>query len=1076
VAALQARVRALDDAYHNTSSPAASDAEYDALKGLLRREVAALRASAASGRRGGRRTNAAASSDPSSSPDESEKRRVERLLDSSPLKSVGAPVPPAAAAAGKTTAKRRKGTNGSNNNESAGAAAAAAAAAAPSQPAAKVRHPVRMLSLEAVQSVEAARRWGERTGRQLEAAAAAAGVELPPPPSPPESRAADGGGGGGGGGGTGGRSGGAEERVAWVLEPKVDGLALRLTYRGGELAAGATRGDGDEGEDVTAAALAGALAGAPLRFSPPPSDEDAAEEQGEGAESLNGAAAAADEVVEVLGEAYLTADAFAALNSRRAAEGLGPFGNARNAAAGSLRLSDASAAAARGLSFVAYGLARPGASPSVDGSRPRPGPLGETHWACLEWLRARGFAVSAANARPPGGFSAALSAAGAWMRGRGALPYEADGAVLKLDDLRLRALLGEGRADPRWAVAIKFPAGEAVGRLLRVDVAVGRSGAVTPVAVLEPVRVGGVTVTRASLHNAAAAAALGLRAGDAVVVSRRGDVIPQVERVVEGARTGREGPCWRAPERCPHCGAGLVQAASAASAAKVKAAAAAGGDGGGGGVGGGGAADVAAAATEAVTEAAAAAQGKASPASPAPSAPPPLPPLLFCPNRSGCPAQAQRALEHYASVACGAGLGPATLRALREAGLARDPADLYTLLVPPLSAGAGAGAAAAAADADADADPREKSGGSGGGAGRLAALPRFGPLKAAAALAAVQASRAAPARTVLAALGVPHVGQLTADRLAAAFGDLRGVRDAALSAAREEARRQEAAEALAAEEERRWEDVETAEAAAAALEGGGGGGGGSGGGGGGSGKKEQQKRRQQRRKQASTAAAAAAALVPAPGETARLLRPGMAVGDALREWFADEDNAGMLQRLAEGGVRAAASLLLPAGEDGSAGAAAAAAAAAGRGVVGAAAPSAGASASASASEQPPQLLAGEQIVVTGALAGPEAFGGESDGDSDSDSDEDEEDEGGAGDTRDSSPKPGMPRCALADLIEALGGRLRPSVTRGTSLVVVGSGARRRDSAKAREAGRLGVPVVGERAFWRRLRRGGWTPP
>jgi DNA ligase (NAD+) len=919
-------VRELDAAYHNTTFPAASDAEYDALKALLRREEAALRASLGVGGGGG--TAAAATA--------ARRKRAEQLLDESPLRRVGAPLvteadTPSASETSTTTNK----TKGRRRRESSGSegAATAPAAPAPSPPLKKVRHPIRMLSLEAVQSIDAARRWGERVGRQLEAAVASAAAAdaaqplLPPPPPDP-----------------------AHERVAWVLEPKVDGLALRLMYRRGELVAAATRGDGDEGEDVTAAALAGALDGAPLRL-PAQSEE---------------------EEFEVRGEAYLTADAFAALNARRQAEGLPAFSNARNAAAGSLRLLDASAAAARGLSFVAYGLLAPPAASSL---LPR-----DTHWRCLEWLAEHGFRVSPDNRRidvagggdgggknSSGAFSAALLAAELWMAGRGALSYEVDGAVLKLDDLRLQRLLGEGPTDPKWAVAVKFPAREAVTRLLRVDSAVGRSGAVVPVAVLEPVAVGGVTVSRASLHNPSFVLSLGLRSGDAVVVSRRGDVIPQVERVVLSARRSeREGEeqeqeeAWRPPDHCPHCGTALVRAASASAAAR--------GAGGGGGSSSSGGED----------EEEERARGRS--ATGAATTPPPPPPQLFCPNRTGCPAQAQRALEHYASVACGNGLGPATVRALRDAGLARDPADLYGL------------------------DPEQ-----------LAALPRFGALKARAALAAVDASRAAPCRVLLAALGVPHVGQLTADKLAATFGPgLGGVRQAAFAAAEEAARR--------AEEE---QEEERAAAEEEAREGGG--------------------KRRRRRKRSSSSAAAPMS------EATRLLQPGMAVGDALREWFADEDNARMLRRLAKAGVGAAAAFSpeTAAEADGAADAGAAA----------------------SAPDAPPQVLAGEQIVVTGTLSGPGAF--DWSGADDGEEEEEEEDEEEDDEEQDSGPSAngGMPRRAVADLIEALGGHLRPSVTRGTTLVVVGRAAGR---TKAREARRLGVPVLSERAFWRRLRRRGWA--
>jgi NAD-dependent DNA ligase len=996
VAALQARVRELDAAYHNTASPAATDAEYDALKQLLRREEAALRASLSISRaRGGEEEEGDGGG--------RKARVVEQLLEGSPLRRVGAPIggdasPESADTTSVTTTKtkgrRRQRSAGGAGEGAGGGGGDGGAALLPPSPLKKVRHPIRMLSLEAVQSLDAARRWGERAGKQLKiaaAAAAAAAAEaasasppplLIPPPPPEEGLLLP-----------------AHERVAWVLEPKVDGLALRLTYRRGELVAAATRGDGEEGEDVTSAALAGALDGAPLRLRGG-SDEQQQEQE--------------EEEVEVRGEAYLTADAFAALNARREAQGLPLFSNARNAAAGSLRLLDASAAAARGLSFVAYGLLLlpPPARGDGDGGEgqrqhQQQQPERTSHWECLGWLAERGFRVSPDNRRiagctsgggvggaTVGGFSGALRAAEQWMAGRGALAYEVDGAVLKLDDLRLQRLLGEGATDPKWAVAIKFPAREAVTRLLRVEAAVGRSGAVVPVAVLEPVRVGGVTVSRASLHNPSVVAALDLRPGDAVVVSRRGDVIPQVERVVLAARRGKEGGGgargsgsgssgggekeqeeeagpWQPPDHCPHCGTGLVRASSASAAAREA---------------GGGLGAISSSSTSGSEDEAATATATA-------TAPPP-PPQLFCPNRAGCPAQAQRALEHYAAVACGNGLGPATVRALRDSQLARDPADLYRL------------------DAEA-----------------LAALPRFGAPKAQAALAAVAASRAAPSRTVLAALGVPHVGQLTADKLSAAYGDLRGVRDAAIGMAEEAARRAEEAEREQEEEEE----------AAAQGEGGGDGG-------------AKPKRRRRPRKPSSSASSSSSSSPPV-SEAARLLQPGMAVGDALRDWFADEDNARLLRRLGEAGVRAAAAF---------------SPGAAGGGAAAAADDDAAVAASPPSSTAPPlQVLAGEQIVVTGTLAGPSAFdwsGGAEEEENEEEEEEEDEEEAPP------SLQGGMTRRAVADLVEALGGRLRPSVTRGTTLVVVGRAAGR---TKAREARRMGVPVVSERAFWRRLRRRGW---
>ena len=300
-----------------------------------------------------------------------------------------------------------------------------------------------------------------------------------------------------------------------VGEPKIDGLSISLTYENGRLRRAATRGDGLEGEDVTENARQ--VKTVPQR--------------------LHGPAPA---LIEIRGEVFMRKDDFLALNAAQEAAGQPPFANPRNAAAGSLRQLDPAVTAARPLGLFAYAMGA--ASEKV----------AETHGAYLERLRAWGFTVNPLSAQLADEAAAAGFQADIAER-RAGLPYDIDGVVYKIDDLALQQRLGfVGRA-PRWAVAWKFPAEQAHTVLNAITIQVGRTGALTPVAMLEPVNVGGVLVARASLHNEDEIARKDIRVGDTVVVQRAGDVIPQILGVVPERRPPGALP-FVFPTHCPVCG------------------------------------------------------------------------------------------------------------------------------------------------------------------------------------------------------------------------------------------------------------------------------------------------------------------------------------------------------------------------------------------------------------------------------------------------------------------------------------------------------------------------------------------
>jgi DNA ligase (NAD+) len=304
---------------------------------------------------------------------------------------------------------------------------------------------------------------------------------------------------------------------AFVLEPKIDGLAISLRYEGGVLRTAATRGNGTVGEDITQNVRT--IPAAPLMVRP---DE-----------------AAVPTVFEARGEAYLPLSAFEALNEQRVAAGEPTFANPRNAAAGSLRQLDPRVTASRPLSIWFYGVGYVEDDPF------------ETHSQVLDWLQRRGFRVNPASRRVRG-LSAVIEACHQFEALRAEMEYDIDGVVIKLDDRALQRVLGYVGRDPRWAVAYKFAPSTAQTRLLRIGINVGRTGILNPFAVLEPVEVGGVRVGLATLHNEEDINRKDLREGDMVVVQRAGDVIPQVVSPLTELRTGAE-RVFRMPDECPSC-------------------------------------------------------------------------------------------------------------------------------------------------------------------------------------------------------------------------------------------------------------------------------------------------------------------------------------------------------------------------------------------------------------------------------------------------------------------------------------------------------------------------------------------
>jgi DNA ligase (NAD+) len=377
---------------------------------------------------------------------------------------------------------------------------------------------------------------------------------------------------------------------AYVAEPKIDGLAISLVYRDGVLERGATRGNGEIGEDVTHNLRT--IPAIPLRIDDAPP------------------------LVEVRGEVYMALPDFTALNERRASQGLSTFMNPRNSAAGTIRQLDPALAAERPLSMWCYGIG------ATEGLR-----FG-SHSEGLEWLRAHGFRVNG-DVKRLATEDDVVAQCLHWEERRGALDFEIDGVVVKVDDLELQRRLGVVGRDPRWAVAWKFPPTTAVTRLHSVQWNVGKFGDLHPFAVLEPVHFGGVTVKLATLHNEEDLARKDVRSGDDVIVLRAGDVIPQVVSPAPHAvEKPDRSPPEKPPARCPSCGTPTVKE-----------------------------------------------EGRV---------------FTRCPNLA-CPERRWQLLKHYVAAMDVDGLGEKQVRTLQDAGLVRTVADYYRLTKEQLLALEGVG-------------------------------------------------------------------------------------------------------------------------------------------------------------------------------------------------------------------------------------------------------------------------------------------------------------------------------------------------------------------------------------------------
>ena len=434
------------------------------------------------------------------------------------------------------------------------------------------------------------------------------------------------------------------EAPAFMAEPKMDGLAVELVYERGLLTVGSTRGDGLTGEDITAQLKT--VRGIPLRLrGDAPPDE-----------------------LQVRGEVFLSKKGLAELNRQREAAGEPPFANTRNAAAGSLRQLDPTVTASRPLAFFAYAAG----NPEVLGVA--------TQEALLRRLAECGFPVN-----PLAALCADEAAVAAQYRKllelRPSLDYDIDGMVVKLDELAAQDALGATARAPRWAAAWKFPPSQATTKVEAVEFQVGRTGAVTPVARLAPVSLDGVVVRKATLHNRDELARKDIRLGDTVLVQRAGDVIPEVVKVIEDARTGAETPV-AFPERCPVCGGALHSREDEAA--------------------------------------------------------------VRCINPD-CGGKLLQRLIHFVgkSGLDIEGLGKKQVELLLNTGLVADAADFFRL-----------------------------------DAAALAGLEGWGEKSAANVLAAVERRRAVPLARLLMALGIRHVGEVTAEALANVFGSLTDLQQA----------------------------------------------------------------------------------------------------------------------------------------------------------------------------------------------------------------------------------------------------------------------------------------------------------
>ncbi|MBG8561479.1 NAD-dependent DNA ligase LigA [Pseudomonas qingdaonensis] len=386
---------------------------------------------------------------------------------------------------------------------------------------------------------------------------------------------------------------GAGAAVDYSCEPKLDGLAVSLLYRDGLLVQGATRGDGTTGEDISVNVRT--IRNVPLKL------------QGKGWPA----------VLEVRGEVFMSKEGFERLNAAQAEIGGKTFANPRNAAAGSLRQLDSKITASRPLEFCCYGVGQVSEA------------IADTHIGTLEKLKGWGMPISR-ELRHAAGIKECLDYYRDIGERRNALPYEIDGVVFKVNSLASQRELGFRAREPRWAIAHKFPAMEELTEVLDVEFQVGRTGAVTPVARLKPVKVAGVTVANATLHNMDEVARLGVMIGDTVIIRRAGDVIPQVMQVVTERRPA-DARAVHIPTQCPVCGS-QVERTQLVKRSKGK---------------------------ETVSEGA----------------------VYRCVGRLACRAQLKQAIIHYVSRRAMdiEGLGEKSVEQLVDEGLIASPADLYRL-------------------------------------------------------------------------------------------------------------------------------------------------------------------------------------------------------------------------------------------------------------------------------------------------------------------------------------------------------------------------------------------------------------
>lgn len=397
------------------------------------------------------------------------------------------------------------------------------------------------------------------------------------------------------------------QELDWIVEPKVDGVAVNLRYENGIFTIGATRGDGTVGDDITANLKT--IRSIPLKLNPPNKNQYA----GSGPSLI-------PRVLEVRGEVYLPRAAFAKINAERAAAGEEPFANPRNAAAGSLKQLDPAIVAKRPLAIVLYGIGFVENWEALNIA---------THTAVLQWLKSFGFKTPERvwHCHSVDDLIAAIEELDRLRKG---LAYDTDGAVIKLNAYALREKVGFTAKAPRWAIAYKYAAEQAETKLKAITVQVGRTGALTPVAELEPVFLAGSTISRATLHNADELRRKDIRIGDTVTIEKAGEVIPAVVGVVLTKRTGKEEP-FEFPTHCPECQTPVTRSASpAGSEAGV---------------------------------------------------------VWRCPNPD-CPAQIRGRIEHWCSR--GAmdieGAGEVLVHQLVKHGLITDAADLYALTVDQVAA------------------------------------------------------------------------------------------------------------------------------------------------------------------------------------------------------------------------------------------------------------------------------------------------------------------------------------------------------------------------------------------------------